>query len=108
MANGTESAVKRRGGNGTEAPPSAGHNQDVLARAYREMLLIRRFEEKAGQLYGDTAEEAYDVDVSDAVNTPATISAGRLLARASYVPGPFAERVEITLLALPIPAATAV
>ena len=52
MANGTESAVKRRGGNGTEAAPPAGHNQDILARAYREMLLIRRFEEKAGQLYG--------------------------------------------------------
>jgi len=52
MANGTESAVKSRGGNGKDAPPSAGHNQDILARAYREMLLIRRFEEKAGQLYG--------------------------------------------------------
>ncbi|MCR0980495.1 pyruvate dehydrogenase (acetyl-transferring) E1 component subunit alpha [Roseomonas populi] len=51
MALGTDSAAKRRG-NGKESPPSAGHNQDLLAKAYREMLLIRRFEEKAGQLYG--------------------------------------------------------
>ncbi|MDP9095397.1 MAG: thiamine pyrophosphate-dependent enzyme, partial [Pseudomonadota bacterium] len=27
-------------------------NQDALLRAYGDMLLIRRFEEKAGQLYG--------------------------------------------------------
>src|SRR5580704_6480462 len=27
-------------------------DQDTLLRAYRTMLLIRRFEEKAGQLYG--------------------------------------------------------
>ncbi|HEY8613691.1 MAG TPA: pyruvate dehydrogenase (acetyl-transferring) E1 component subunit alpha [Roseomonas sp.] len=52
MALGTDSAVKRRGGRGKDSPPSAGHNQDILGKAYREMLLIRRFEEKAGQLYG--------------------------------------------------------
>lgn len=82
---------------------------DQVRGAFRSVLLAELEREfKAGQLYGDTAEEAYDVDVSDAVNTPATIAAGRLLARASYVPGPFAERVEINLQALPIPAATAV
>ena len=27
-------------------------DQDTLLKAYRTMLLIRRFEEKAGQLYG--------------------------------------------------------
>jgi pyruvate dehydrogenase E1 component alpha subunit len=32
--------------------PRAGLSQDDLLRAYRTMLLIRRFEEKAGQLYG--------------------------------------------------------
>jgi pyruvate dehydrogenase E1 component alpha subunit len=43
----------------TRRPVSLGHNQgdgamdkDQLVRAYRDMLLIRRFEEKAGQLYG--------------------------------------------------------
>ena len=30
-------------------PPAAASNQDLL-RHYRDMLLIRRFEEKAGQL----------------------------------------------------------
>ncbi len=33
-----------------DAPPSAG--ADLLRKFYTEMLLIRRFEEKAGQLYG--------------------------------------------------------
>ncbi len=33
-----------------DAPPSAG--ADLLRKFYAEMLLIRRFEEKAGQLYG--------------------------------------------------------
>lgn len=31
---------------------SKNHNKDELLEYYREMLLIRRFEEKAGQLYG--------------------------------------------------------
>ena len=52
MALGTDNAAKRRNGRGKESPPGAGHNQDILGKAYREMLLIRRFEEKAGQLYG--------------------------------------------------------
>jgi pyruvate dehydrogenase E1 component alpha subunit len=34
----------------SEAAPQA--SRDELLRFYREMLLIRRFEEKAGQLYG--------------------------------------------------------
>jgi hypothetical protein len=82
---------------------------DELRGALRDVLLAELDREyKAGQLYGDTAEDAYDVDVSDAVNTPETIAAGRLIAHAWYVPGPFAERVEINILALPVPAATAV
>ena len=40
--------AKRKGGKG----PDRQHNQDLLGRGYRDMLLIRRFEEKAGQLYG--------------------------------------------------------
>jgi pyruvate dehydrogenase E1 component alpha subunit len=52
MALGTDSTAKRRSGRGKDSPPPAGHNQDILSKAYREMLLIRRFEEKAGQLYG--------------------------------------------------------
>src|SRR6201999_1938186 len=31
---------------------NSGMNRDQLLKAYRDMLLIRRFEEKAGQLYG--------------------------------------------------------
>jgi len=42
-----DAATKRRS-KGKEP----GLGQDELKRAYRDMLLIRRFEEKAGQLYG--------------------------------------------------------
>ena len=36
--------------NGQQVVPAFGRDQEL--KAYREMLLIRRFEEKAGQLYG--------------------------------------------------------
>jgi pyruvate dehydrogenase E1 component alpha subunit len=42
-------AAKRRAAKGKEPPAMT---RDELLRAYRDMLLIRRFEEKAGQLYG--------------------------------------------------------
>ena len=48
MAQGSDTATKRRG----KAAPPTNSNRDTLFRAYRDMLLIRRFEEKAGQLYG--------------------------------------------------------
>ena len=46
MASGTE--VKRRGAKAI----ALGMTSEQLLQAYRDMLLIRRFEEKAGQLYG--------------------------------------------------------
>jgi pyruvate dehydrogenase E1 component alpha subunit len=47
MVQGAETATKRRA-KGREPAIS----RDLLIKAYRDMLLIRRFEEKAGQLYG--------------------------------------------------------
>jgi pyruvate dehydrogenase E1 component alpha subunit len=47
MPQATEAASKRRGKAKTPLL-----SRDELLRAYRDMLLIRRFEEKAGQLYG--------------------------------------------------------
>ena len=47
MIQGVETAPKRRG---KAKEPSL--SRDGLLKAYRDMLLIRRFEEKAGQLYG--------------------------------------------------------
>jgi len=44
-------AATRTSGRGKPATP-ATLSQEQLVRAYRDMLLIRRFEEKAGQLYG--------------------------------------------------------
>ena len=51
MVQGAETATtaaKRRAARGKEPTMT----RDELLRAYRDMLLIRRFEEKAGQLYG--------------------------------------------------------
>jgi pyruvate dehydrogenase E1 component alpha subunit len=44
-----EAATRKPRGKGAAAP---GMSREQLIRAYRDMLLIRRFEEKAGQLYG--------------------------------------------------------
>jgi pyruvate dehydrogenase E1 component alpha subunit len=45
----TKSATRSRGAAKSAAPAIAMFDKD---HAYREMLQIRRFEEKAGQLYG--------------------------------------------------------
>lgn len=48
-----------------------------------------------GAIYGDTPDEAYDVDTS--VNTPTTIAAGQLKAVVTYKPSPTAEVVSVEL-----------
>src|ERR1700754_3238194 len=50
MARGQTGVAGRRKANGAGAEPAAG--KDELLKYYRDMLLIRRFEERAGQLYG--------------------------------------------------------
>jgi pyruvate dehydrogenase E1 component alpha subunit len=50
MARGQAGAAGRRKANG--ADPKNGTGKDELLKYYRDMLLIRRFEERAGQLYG--------------------------------------------------------
>jgi pyruvate dehydrogenase E1 component alpha subunit len=49
MAQAAEATGAKRRGKAASAPPMT---QEQLLQAYRDMLLIRRFEEKAGQLYG--------------------------------------------------------
>ncbi len=46
------SSAKRASGNGHKQPASASFTRAERLDAYKRMLLIRRFEEKAGQLYG--------------------------------------------------------
>lgn len=55
-----------------------------------------------GSLYGATPQEAYSVDVSDAVNTPTTIAAGELHALISLRMSPFAELVVLQIVKVPI------
>jgi pyruvate dehydrogenase E1 component alpha subunit len=56
MARGQTGGAGRRKVNGAAsrkaAPRAGGADRDELLRLYRSMLLIRRFEERAGQLYG--------------------------------------------------------
>jgi pyruvate dehydrogenase E1 component alpha subunit len=48
----TKSATRSRGAAKKAEPAIAEFTKEEELHAYREMLLIRRFEEKAGQLYG--------------------------------------------------------
>ena len=50
MARGQTGGAGRRKANGADGVSSAG--KEELLKFYRDMLLIRRFEERAGQLYG--------------------------------------------------------
>ncbi len=50
MARGQTGEAGRRKANGSD--PKAAGGKDELLSYYRDMLLIRRFEERAGQLYG--------------------------------------------------------
>src|SRR5258708_14113606 len=55
MAREQTGAAGRRKANGGATPKTAkvaGGGKDELLKYYRDMLLIRRFEERAGQLYG--------------------------------------------------------
>jgi pyruvate dehydrogenase E1 component alpha subunit len=52
MAREQTGASGRRKANGADAPKGADAGKDDVLRYYRDMLLIRRFEERAGQLYG--------------------------------------------------------
>jgi len=45
-------SAKGKTSTSVKAPPAAEFSKEEEYHAYREMLLIRRFEEKAGQLYG--------------------------------------------------------
>ena len=53
MVQGADAGTTKRRGK-AKAPPAntQGLTQEQMLQAYRDMLLIRRFEEKAGQLYG--------------------------------------------------------
>ena len=47
-----QAAEAKKRGKTREPKAAARADKDGLLKAYRDMLLIRRFEEKAGQLYG--------------------------------------------------------
>lgn len=53
---------------------------------------------QAGALYGDTARDAFRVDVGSAVNTAETIAAGELRAVLYMRMSPFAEQVKVEIV----------
>ena len=52
MARGQTSSAAKRKSNDSDGGAVGGVTKDELLNYYRDMLLIRRFEERAGQLYG--------------------------------------------------------
>lgn len=78
-----------------------GFTQARFGGALNGMLLAYY---AADALYGATADEAYRVDTSDDVNTPATKADGELHAVITVRISPFAELVVIELVSLPITA----
>src|ERR1700742_881681 len=52
MARATKPAMKSSKSSSGDAAPKGKTSRDELLHFYRQMLLIRRFEERAGQLYG--------------------------------------------------------
>ena len=52
MARGQTSSAAKRKSNDSDGGAVGGVTKDELLKYYRDMLLIRRFEERAGQLYG--------------------------------------------------------
>ena len=85
-------------------PPSAGArlNAEELLGYYREMLLIRRFEERAGQLYGlgliggfchlYIGQEAVAVGMQSALTAPATASSPATATTATCWPTAWTQR----------------
>ena len=59
-------------------------------------MLLEYYNE--GALYGETAPDAFNVDVGAQVNTPQTIAAGELRAVIAYRPSPAAELVTIEIV----------
>ncbi len=55
----------------------------------------------AGALYGDTANQAFSVDVGSDVNTPVSIAAGQLNASVNVRMSPYAQAVNLVLNAVP-------
>jgi hypothetical protein len=55
-----------------------------------------------GALYGNVASEAFAVDTSPAVNTPATLAAGQVIAVLSIRRTPMAEFTQIEIVNVPI------
>lgn len=72
-----------------------GHVFAELAGALTGVLLT---EYALGALYGTTPDDAFSVDVSDAVNTAATIAAGEIKAVVAARFSPFAELVQLEVI----------
>lgn len=78
-------------GRGLEAAAFGGELKGMLTPYWED-----------GSLYGSVPGEAFSVDVSDAVNTPASIALGELHALVSLRISPFAELVVLQIVKVPV------
>lgn len=79
----------------------------LLAEMRGALLGVLAEDYAADRLFGETPEDAFDVDVSDGVNTPTTLEAGDVYAVAWARYSPFAELVRIDLVKAAVSALTA-
>ena len=77
----------------------AGHTIAAYGGALTAML---QGYYNSGQLYGDVASDAFNVDVGPSVNTPTTLQNNELHAVLAVRPSPMAELVYITIVNVPI------
>jgi hypothetical protein len=78
-----------------------GQGSDTIAFGTALQGMLQTYYQR-GALYGKTASDAFVVDVSPDVNTPALLAAGQLTALCSVRMSPFAQLVQITLNVVPI------
>lgn len=81
--------------------PIDGQGKTISAYGGALTAVCQRFYTE-GNLYGATAEEAFNVDTGPAVNTPQTLAGNELRANVSVRPSPDAELVTIMIVNVPI------
>ncbi|WP_370325296.1 hypothetical protein [Euzebya sp.] len=80
-----------------------GHiTRDTLAELKNNAALELTADYEAGDIFGDTVDDAFTVDVGDTVNPADEIAAGRMRGRAEVTMTPAGETVIFDLLARPI------
>lgn len=72
-----------------------------LSKLAHELQTILSAHYAADALYGETPDDAFEVNVGEAVNPPADLANGRIAAQLRFRVSAFAEWIEITIVKVP-------